>query len=164
MLDISSACLQEISEKSFFIIDDENQKPAKIVDSNGQFGVINNTINSLNFLQIDDCVYKSGDESRCDCAIFNSDTFCFIELKTCKKKNSKANRRKAENQLEETIIKFENHYYLKGEKLEAYVCLTCNRDDKLVHIPSTANQDKKLEFEEEYNTKLEYLCNKEFKV
>jgi len=164
MLDISEICLHNISKKEFFLLDDENQKPTKVVDSNGQFRVVNNSSNSLSFLQIDDCIYRSGDESRCDCTIFNSDTFCFIELKTCKNKNKKPNRRKAENQLEETIVKFKNHYLLEDKRLEAYVCLTCNRDEKLIHIPSTANQDKIFEFEEEYNTKLEYLCNKEFEV
>ena len=164
MLNISKDCLHNISKKEFFIIDDENQKPSKIVDSNGQFKVINNIDNNLTFLQIDDCVYKSKDDSRCDCAIYSHSIFSFIELKTCKKKNSKPNRRKAEKQLEETIVKFKNHYLLEGKKLEAYVCLTCHSDGKLIHISSTANQDKILEFEEDYNTKLEYICNKKFEV
>jgi len=166
MFDISKDCLHNISKKEFFLLDDENQKPAKIVDSNGQFRVVNNTNNSLSFLQIDDCVYKSGDESRCDCAIFDSGTFCFIELKTCKNKKQtiKKNRKKAEDQLDKSIIKFKNHYLLEGKRLEAYVCLTCISDEKLIHIPSTVNQDKIFKFEEEYNTKLEYLCNKEFEV
>ena len=45
---------------------------------------------------------------------------------------------------------------------EAYVSITCMRDDKLTQITNIENSDKILEFEEDLDTKLYYNCQKEF--
>lgn len=89
-------CTQSLSKNYFFIRDDKQNKPSYIEFDNGQFEVINHTQKEIFFLQIDDCLYGSQDATRCDCAIYNDDVFCFIELKICKLNN------------QNTIVEFED--------------------------------------------------------
>ncbi|MEA3352319.1 MAG: hypothetical protein U9Q33_00685 [Campylobacterota bacterium] len=155
-------CIEKITKEKFFIKDDIPNHPAYIVNEKGQFEVINNTQKEIGFLVIDDCVYDSSDESRCDCAIFDESKFCFIELKVCKIKKQKFNRKKADEQLKETIINFKEMDITKGKTLEAYSCLNCEHEEGFVRITNASSQDTILEFEEEYNTNLHYTCTKEF--
>ncbi len=64
--------------------------------------MINNTDNPINFLKIDACISDSNDTTRCDCAIYDNNTFCFIELKCIKPSTFSKNRKTAEKQLEAT--------------------------------------------------------------
>ena len=41
--------------------------------------------------------------------------------------------------------------------------MTCTRENKTTMIPRADNQEAKAEFEEYFDTKLFYLCEKEFK-
>jgi len=88
---------------------------------------------------------ESSDGSWADCAIFDEEVFCFIELKDCKNKNIPTNRRKAKEQLIATIEFFRENINIK-QKLEAYICITCST----------------LEFEEFFDTQLFYRCKKLF--
>lgn len=156
-------CTESTLNKSFFIIDDIDNQPAYIIKEKGQFEVINNTKENLNFLKIDDCIYSSADKTRCDCAVFDDSVFCFIELKHCKIRNQKENRKKADIQLKETIISFKSEDVIQGKELEAYACLTCIIDGMVSRITNAYSKDTILEFEEELDTKLDYKCKKEFK-
>ncbi len=164
MINIDKKCIQNISKTHFFISDDTENKPAFITDKLAQFEVKNNTKKNISFLQIDECVYRSKVISRCDCAIYSGDTFCFVELKTCKPKNKQKNRQTAQKQLKQTILNFQNHTILKSKKLEAYVSLTCKKEIKITPILHTPTQDKIFEFQDELNTRLYYRCIKEFNV
>lgn len=155
-------CTQNISETHFFIQDDIENKPAYIKEKQGQFEVINDTKKNIQFLQIDDCIYTSKDTSRCDCAVYDDKVFCFIELKTCKISNQKANRKKADAQLKFTIEQFKKEGILKDKTLEAFACITCNHDGKLTRITNARNQNAMLEFEDELDTSLHYECKKRF--
>lgn len=155
-------CIQKVEKQNFFIKDDTSDHPAYLVDTNGQFEIISSTQKEINFLAIDDCLYDSSDDSRCDCAVFDESVFCFIELKVCKIKNQKVNRKKADKQLKETILNFKDENIIKGKTLEAYSCLNCEKEEGLVRITNASCKDTILEFEEEYNTNLHYSCTKEF--
>ncbi|MEA1954890.1 MAG: hypothetical protein U9N02_00160 [Campylobacterota bacterium] len=72
---------------------------------------------------------KDGDEGKPACAIYNDDTFCFIELKCIKPKLLANTKRKAKRQLENTINKFNNQDIIKNKKLEAYMCFNCKIDE-----------------------------------
>ncbi len=156
-------CQEVISHSNFFIQDDIKNKPAYIKYDNGQFKIINKKQKDINFLKIDDCIYTSKDDTRCDCAIFDDKVFCFIELKTCKINNQNTNRKKADNQLKKTIINLKSERIVQGKALEAYACLTCEIDNKLTRITNAYCQDTIFSFEEELNTYLQYECKKEFK-
>jgi len=149
-------CLESIDEKHFFIQDGEAQRPAFIVGTNGEFEVINNTDSPINFLKIDSCVYDSRDGTRCDCAIYNDDTFCFLELKNSKRTNWKSHRESAEKQLEATILDFKDENITNNKTLEAYMCCTsCNIDGNYTRILRASNNNEKtVYFIDELNTKL----------
>jgi len=158
-------CLEVISNKHFFIQDEEGSSPALVKYDDGQFGVINNTSDNISFLKIDDCIDFGKETKKCDCAIYNDNVFCFIELKTLKSKKGKTKkerRRTAEKQLKYTIDNFKDETILQNKNKEAYISFTCNIDNKLTEIPNIGNADKKLEFKEDLNTRLYYSCKKEF--
>ncbi len=163
MINNIADCLEIISDKHFFIQDEDDNNSAFIKNDNGQFEVINRTEDDISFLKIDDCIYTSQDETRCDCAVFNDKFFCFIELKTCKIKNQKANRETADKQLKQTIIKLKSASIVGDKNLEAYTCVTCKIDNQLTRITKTRHDNTILEFKEDLDTRLYYSCKKEFK-
>jgi len=159
-----ATCLETISKKHFFIADDIEQKPAFIKDTNGQFEVINHTKKDINFLKIDDCIYTSKDDSRCDCAIFDDKIFCFVELKTCKRTAWKTHREKSKKQLENTILNFKNNDIIKNKKLEAYISYTCTINNKYHKIKKASNSfEIETYFKDVLNTDLYCNNKKEFK-
>ncbi len=158
-------CVEVINDKNFSIKDGEDQEPAFIDYRNGQFEVINNTQEEIKFLKVDDCLEFTPNTKKCDCIIFNNNDFCFIELKTLKstKATTKAKRRKkAEDQLRDTINKFSNEDIIGTKQLEAYVALTCITETKLTKIPNISNRETIFEFETALNTTLYYDTKKEF--
>ena len=165
MINNFDECLESVEEKHFFIQDGSNQKPAFIVKEKGEFEVINHTSDSINFLKTDSCISDSNDTKRCDCAVFNNDTFCFIELKCIRASKFTTNRKKAETQLEATIDNFKDEDILSNKNLEAYVCLNCKIDENdgfesITQRPR--NKDKETHFLFNLNTRLYYATKKEF--
>ncbi len=157
-------CLESIEKKYFFIKDGDDQKPAFIVENNGEFKVINNTSFPINFLKTDSCVSTSTDDKRCDCAIYNDDTFCFIELKTSKRTNWKSHRETAQKQLKATILDFENEDIIKNKKKEAYMCCnSCDIDGNFTRILSASNSSNiQTYFRDTLETRLHCNTKKEF--
>ena len=165
MLNNLTECLEEIHTSHFFIKDGDDGETAFIDVNHGEFEVINNSHNSIHFLKTDSCVYNSNDGKRCDCIIYNENTFCFVELKCMKLKNFSKKRKEAEKQLELTIKDFKNESIIKNKILEAYSCCNCYikyNDNYEAITTKPKNHEKVTYFEEELNTTL--LCNtkKEF--
>lgn len=154
-------CFEIHTEKEFEVFDHEEEKKCYIVSENGQFTVFNPKKKEIGFIAIDECLFSSSDDSRADCAIYDIDTYCLIELKDCKIKNIPVNRRRAKKQLIASLEFLQKNIKI-NKKLEAYICVTCTRDNKTTMIPRADNQEAKAEFEELYHTKLEYLCEKNF--
>jgi len=156
-------CLENVDKKHFFIQDGDDQLPAFVVEKNGEFEVINNTGSHINFLKIDSCVYHSKHSTRCDCTIYNDDTFCFLELKSSKRTNWKSHRESAEKQLKTTILDFTNEDVTKDKTLEAYMCCTCTIDGNFTQILRASNNyEVQTYFIDELNTKLYCDTKKEF--
>jgi hypothetical protein len=155
-------CLQLLTQKSFEILDHADDKRCYILEKDGQFKVINPYQKEISFIAIDECLFRSSDGSRADCAIYDEEVFCFIELKDCKNKNISANRRKAKEQLIATIEFFRKKIDIK-QKLEAYICITCSTNkEKITMTPRASNSEAELEFEEFLDTQLFYRCEKLF--
>lgn len=150
MIEKLEQCTQLISEKNFFILDDKEEKAPYIVATSGEFEIINNNKKELKFIAIDSFIYNSEDNKRCDCAIYDDGTFCFIELKNSKRTNWHNHRKKAESQLEETIKTFISSGITKNRKLEAYMCCNCKIEIKVY-------------FQDNLNTSLYCDTQKEFK-
>ncbi len=140
-------CIEIVTEEVFEILDHEEDKRCYIIESNGQFRVINSNQKEIGFLAIDSCLFNSSDGSRADCIIFDNEFFCFIELKHCKKKNIPRNRQKAKKQLIAIIELFQEKIKIK-RKLEAYICVTCLSQDGTITMVSRAdNLEAQLEFD-----------------
>ena len=151
-----------VKEDDFQFIDDTEGQKAYIVESNGQFKVINPNRKNICFLAVDDCLFDSSDGSRADCIIFDDEVLCFIELKDCKNKNIPRNRQKAKQQLI-AIIEFFQKKIKIDRKLEAYICVTCtSKEGSVTMTPRANNEQAQLEFVEFYDTELFYKCEKEF--
>lgn len=164
MTKIINECSEVISLTNFFIQDGEDNKPVYIVDNNGEFQIINNDKKDLTFIAIDSCIYNSEDDKRCDCAIYDDNTLCFIELKNCKRTAWKSHRENAEKQLEKTINNFKSQSIIKDKNLEAYMCCTCIIDNKFTKIKKASNKSEVITyFEDTLNTSLYCDAKKEFK-
>ena len=89
------------------------------------FTVINSKLENVNFLAIDGCIYQSEDNhKRCDFAVFNDKTFCFVELKLAERSKNRSIRRKdALVQLDVTINKFKQLISFQGYTVEAFACV-----------------------------------------
>ena len=74
---------------------------------------------------------------RCDCAVFDNKTFCFIEIKETNQRKSE-NSRKAREQLLTTIKEFKDKIDFSDKRLEAYVVV--GLDFKKIS-PASKSQD-----------------------
>jgi hypothetical protein len=123
------------------IVDSEIQKISGFVDTNfGQtekvackyFSVSNPTQKPYALLQIDNGIIQSSETKKCDCAIANDASLCFIEFKANANSSNLStiakNYKKAIEQLITTIGFFYTHHKSQGidfrtlRAVEAYIC------------------------------------------
>ncbi len=123
------------------IVDSEIQKISGFVDANfGQaekvarkyFSVSNPTQKPYALLQIDNGIIQSSETKKCDCAIANEASLCFIEFKANANSSNLStiakNYKKAIEQLITTIGFFDTHHMSQGidfrtlRAVEAYIC------------------------------------------
>jgi hypothetical protein len=130
-------CLQTPPGATFHIYDHETAKRCYVHnDSEGikHFTIINGDNRLIHFLAIDKCLLIDSDENpRCDCAVFDEQTFCFIEIKTTSSENERRRtkfRRKAINQLKATIAFFQGHVAFDSTQIEAYVTLLAESEGR----------------------------------
>jgi hypothetical protein len=115
---IQNRCLEFTSKQDFYIFDEEN-KSSKITET-GILQITNPRASELGFLKIDHCFLGNKDPNKCDCAVFDENTFCFVEISVAKAKQRNEKRRKATEQLSNTIKLFkEKGISYKNRKLEA---------------------------------------------
>jgi len=155
---LTNHCLETNSEKEFWIYDCDEENRCYITSEDNQFQVINNTKNNISFLAIDKCIFFDDDTfKKCDCAVFNEKTFCFIEIKKSKVARRNRNKKVASRQLKSTIELFKTKIDF-NLSLEAYLCIGFSNT---IPSRSASSSDMILEFEE-LDTKLFEGCQKEF--
>lgn len=142
-------CLQTLTDSEFCIYDTDQKRCEIQTDPDGlkHFTVQNPTNRAIHFLAIDKCVFFDNDEiQRCDCAIFDSETFCFIEIKEVNRpaKRSKHYQR-AKAQLKSSIQHFQEQLTFSTNRIEAYACV--GRTTARPARPA-ADVNDRLEFEE----------------
>ncbi len=120
-------CLKIETSLEFSIADGEaNTGRCYIVnaeETEGQFKVSNPRGKEIYFLAIDKCLLDDQDNlERCDFAIFDESTFCFVEIKETRRRRGKV-REKAIQQLEATINYFKQHIDFEDYRLEAIIYL-----------------------------------------
>ncbi|AKD55928.1 hypothetical protein SD10_14485 [Spirosoma radiotolerans] len=110
-------CLQTLTDSEFCIYDTDKGRCTIQSDLGGikHFTIENPTQRNLHFLAIDKCLFLDSDGTqRCDCAVFDSKTFCFIEIKEVDHAARRAEQlRKAKEQLKTTILYFQEQLEFK---------------------------------------------------
>ncbi|WP_018621269.1 hypothetical protein [Spirosoma luteum] len=123
---VQKTCLQTSVETEFFVFDTEAKQCAIQTDPYGlkHFTVENPTGRSIHFLAIDHCLFTDRDKTRCDCAVFDEKTFCFIEIKETETAARRSvHYQKAKDQLKATIQYFQERMTFTTKRIEAYACV-----------------------------------------
>lgn len=144
---IQNTCLEILTDLKFTIYDSESGRCFIQKENEGiiHFSVKNPNQKEIGFLAIDKCIFMDNDGiKRCDCAVFDNKTFCFIEIKETVRRRSE-NSRKARLQLLKTIEEFSNKIDFTNKKIEAYVVVGL----EFTETPARKAQDlvSTLEFE-----------------
>lgn len=137
---IQNLCLEILTDSEFSIYDSEMGRCfiQKQDDATIHFTVKNPNQKEISFLAIDKCIFMDNDKiKRCDCAVFDNKTFCFIEIKETNQRKSE-NSRKAREQLLTTIKEFKDRIDFSDKRLEAYVVV--GLDFKKIS-PASKSQD-----------------------
>ncbi|MFN3850976.1 MAG: hypothetical protein ACK4NY_16190 [Spirosomataceae bacterium] len=143
-------CLTFIKDIEFYIFEDENK--VSQIGEDGILKVNNPNKKNIHFLRIDHCFLGDGDGKKCDCAVFDDNTFCFVEMSIARMKNRKEKQKDAVQQLENTIKLFEEKNISYGNrKIDALICF--NYRDTYPSSPAS-KLNAYLQFLQDYNVKL----------
>lgn len=116
-------CLETTKVLQFEVFDCEIEKRCfikKSAEELAHFHIENPHEKSIHFLAIDNGVYPDDVQKKCDFAVFDEQTFCFIELKHSKPRKRKERRKRAIQQLRATIERFQQQCDFEDYNLEAY--------------------------------------------
>ncbi len=122
-------CLKIISDSHFYVYDCPHTKQSTITltePAEQNFKVSNINSKPIRFLSIDNCLFFNGDDKKCDFALYDEISFCFVEIKGIRKdehRKRKNAKRNAEIQLLAMIELFQNKLDFSNIKLEAYLCV-----------------------------------------
>lgn len=154
---VENTCLETVNYVRFWINDPtDNQSKCEIVteeNPNNHFEIENFAEKKIHFLAIDKCIFQDSDEhKKCDFAVFDEMSFCWVEVKDVKPRNRKNSRKMAIEQLKRTIEIFKKNIDFGKIKLEANVCF----HSKISTRPqfSATNAAIVKEFQDEFRVRL----------
>jgi hypothetical protein len=130
-----------------------------LVEQDFDFSVLNPSLKEIYFLAIDKCLYT--DESthkKCDFALFDEQTFCFVEIKDTYNRSSQ-HKGKAKEQLRTTIELFKALFSFGDYTVEAIISW---RYRPIRPAARTKMQEAAVEFRDELNVDLLEGNEKEF--
>lgn len=122
---IGKGCVSDSNENNIYIEERGDRRCYLTSNENeAHFSVVNTSNQLIHFLAIDGCMLTSSTkQKRCDCAVFNDSTFCFIEIKRRHGKQGKI-LKEAKAQLKQTIDLFKQEFIeLADYELEAFISL-----------------------------------------
>lgn len=142
-------CLQTITDSEFHIYDHETGRRCYLQhDPDGvkHFTVKNTVGYPVHFLAIDKCLLTDSElTQRCDCAVFDEQMFCFIEIKTTSSDNDRRIakcRKKATDQLQATISYFRDKIGFETVQVEAYITLVTESSLEGDQIPEPRSKPR----------------------
>jgi hypothetical protein len=151
-------CLTSTQVEMFSVSEEpksDGQKGKCYLIENTEEGIlkVSNASGKIVFLlAIDDCIFSSSDEKRCDCAIFDDKAFYFIEIKDSgSKKQLSGHRDKAISQLRSALTFFTQQFDFKRYQLNALICF---RFQKRYPAQITTRQNDKVDFHDNFNSNL----------
>lgn len=134
---------------------DSGQKGKCYLIENVEEGILkvaNSSKKAVFLLAIDDCIFSSADQSRCDCAVFDDKCFYFIEIKdSYSKKQRSDHRNKASSQLRSALEFFTQQFDFKDYQLNAVICF---RFQKRYPATMTTRQQDKVDFWDNFKANL----------
>lgn len=161
---LTGNCLESTTQPQFELFDSQVPPQRCYIKHNdeqeGHFSVINDSRKTIHFLAIDKCVFGDDAETHCDCALFDENVFCFIEIKDAGKRTRKEHRRKAYQQLKSTILVFRLREVFREETQVEAIISFVSKSSYPVRTSSSA--DAALMFELECNAQLMEGNQKEF--
>ena len=117
----ASNCLETLTSEVFGI-EDLKDKCCQIqhdLNKSFHFKVLNPNKREIHFLAIDHCLFSDENNlKKCDCAVFDERTFCFIEIKDS---FLHSQRQRAKEQLISTIDEFKSKMNFEKKRIEAYL-------------------------------------------
>lgn len=127
---VQGNCLQTLVESEFSVFDTDAKQCAIQTNSLGlkHFTVENPTGRDIHFLAIDHCLFSDKDQTRCDFAVFDDKTFCFVEIKETETAARRSEHyQQAKDQLKATIQYFREQMTFTTKRIEAYACVGSTR-------------------------------------
>jgi hypothetical protein len=139
-----NACIEVTQFLDFEIIDRQISRCIlqEGHSESGHLWVSNQNKKQIHFLAIDKCLFFDNpiDPSRCDCALFDENRICFVEIKESNKSNRRKRRIEAIEQLAKTINLFKDSG-VESTQFDALVCFSTYQA-----FPKRRNLDKEIEF------------------
>ena len=130
---------------SIIEIFDEKNKKCRLKqneDDEVHFTVLNPTQRDICFLAIDHCVFTKRDGfKKCDCAVFDKNTFCFIEIKDSTESSLSNRMKQGRDQLLSSIDKFAEQIDFENVRLEAYLCMGISDEINIPNLSSDLQKD-----------------------
>ncbi|MBB3840943.1 hypothetical protein FHS57_004964 [Runella defluvii] len=161
---LAGNCLESTTQPQFELFDSQVPPQRCYIkhsdEQEGHFSVTNDSQKTIHFLAIDKCVFGDDAETHCDCALFDENVFCFIEIKDAGKRTRKEHRRKAYQQLKSTILVFRFREVFREETQVEAIISFVSKSSYPVRTSSSA--DAALMFELECNAQLMEGNQKEF--
>lgn len=123
----ASLCLETHADFYLGVFDPPGNARCIIVKNPSEkvhYKIRNPSAKEIHFLAIDHCMATSSDPQRCDFAVFDEATFCFVEVKETNRPQQRAkHRQRAKAQLLETIGWFQSKIDFTGKTIEAHLCV-----------------------------------------
>lgn len=163
---LTNNCLEVRNDLELKIVEPHGNGKCQInnlsIDPN--FLVRNPDSKDINFLAIDGCVFTIEPHKRCDCAVYDDSTFCFVEIKdsdtTLVSLMTRQNHlTKAYQQLEVSINLFTSTMNFTGYNLEAIVSF---REKPPIPAVAASDQYQIFHFFSSYNVSLSVTNVKTF--
>lgn len=129
---LENKCLETRTEERFWVNDFEENPKCElclIENAKNHFEIENLSKKEIHFLAIDHCIFDDSDEEKCDFAIFDVERFCWVEIKTAGKSTRRKSRKKAIEQLRNTVKQFKSKLdFSTVNRLEANICIHSEKD------------------------------------
>ncbi len=140
----TNGCLTIEKRLAFEIEDPEGELPCRLVESGGQFRVMNPQAKSIHFLAVDFCFLGTSDKAKPDCALFDEKVLKLVELKDTKTNGRAIARKKA-------IVQLASYYSVMQDKgmdlsdyrVEAIIALSAQKG---YPVFTSRNQEAALRF------------------
>lgn len=120
-------CLEVENSQSFIVVDTTGGRSEIFRESElppfPYLTIKNPNEKNINFLAIDECIYFSADGKKCDCAVFDENRFCFVEIKSGMGKSRRHKKQEAAEQLKNAIRLFKNNIDFSSYEIEAILCV-----------------------------------------